>query len=49
MDNIVDVMGMIVGVALVTTIVAHPNTASVVKSFGSAFSSSVLAAQGVRS
>lgn len=48
MDKIVDVMGMIVGVALVTTIVAHPNTANVVKAFGSSFSSSILAAQGIR-
>jgi hypothetical protein len=47
-DKIVDVMGMIVGVALVTTLVAHPNTANVVKSFGSAFSSSILASQGIR-
>jgi hypothetical protein len=46
MDKIVDVMGALVGVALVTTLVAHPNTANVVKSFGSAFSSSILAAQG---
>ena len=46
MDKIVDVMGAIVGVALVTTLVAHKNTANVVKSFGSAFSSSILAAQG---
>lgn len=48
MDKIVDVMGMIVGVALVTTLVAHPNTAGVVKAFGSSFSSSILAAQGIR-
>lgn len=48
MDKIVDVMGMIVGVALVTTIVAHPQSANVIKSFGGAFSSSILAAQGVR-
>jgi hypothetical protein len=47
MDKIVDVMGMIVGVAMVTTLVAHPNTSSVVKSFGGAFSSSILAAQGI--
>jgi hypothetical protein len=46
MDRIVDVLGMIVGVAMVTTLVAHPNTANVVRSFGSAFSSSILAAQG---
>jgi hypothetical protein len=48
MDKIVDVMGMIVGVALVTTIVAHPQSANVVKNFGSAFSSSILAAQGIK-
>ncbi|HET7047873.1 MAG TPA: hypothetical protein VFI54_06335 [Solirubrobacteraceae bacterium] len=48
MDKIVDVMGMIVGVALVTTLVAHPNTANVVKAFGGSFTSSVLAAQGIR-
>lgn len=48
MDKIVDVMGMIVGVALITTLVAHPQTANVVKSFGNAFSSSILAAQGQR-
>jgi hypothetical protein len=48
MDKIVDVMGMIVGVAMVTTLVAHPATANVVKSFGSAFSSSVLASQGIQ-
>jgi hypothetical protein len=46
-DKIVDVMGMLVGVAMVTTLVAHPNTANVVKGFGNAFSSSILAAQGV--
>lgn len=47
MDKIVDVMGLIVGVALVTTIVAHPQSANVVKAFGSSFSSSILAAQGI--
>lgn len=44
MDKIVDVMGMIVGVAMVTTLVAHPYTANVVKAFGGAFSSSITAA-----
>lgn len=48
MDKIVDVMGLIVGVALVTTVVAHPQSANVIKSFGSAFSSSILASQGIR-
>lgn len=46
MDKIVDVMGAIVGVALVTTIVAHPQSSNVIKAFGSSFSSSILAAQG---
>jgi hypothetical protein len=46
MDKVVDILGALVGVAMVTTLVAHPNTANVVKSFGSAFSSSILAAQG---
>ena len=46
MDKIVDVLGMIVGVALVTTIVAHQNTSNVVKAFGGAFSQSITAAQG---
>lgn len=48
MDKIVDVMGMIVGVAMITTLVAHPQTSNVVKSFGSAFSSSILASQGIK-
>ena len=44
--KITDVMGMIVLVALVTTIVAHPHTAGVVNAFGNAFSGSLRAAQG---
>jgi hypothetical protein len=48
MDQVFDVMGMIVGVAMITTLVAHSNTANVVNSFGSAFSSSILAAQGIQ-
>lgn len=46
MDKIVDVMGMLVGVAMVTTLVAHKDTANTVNSFGNAFSSSILAAEG---
>jgi hypothetical protein len=46
MDKIVDVMGMLVGVAMVTTLVAHPQTANVVKAFGGAFSNSITAATG---
>jgi hypothetical protein len=48
MDKIFDIMGLIVGVALVTTVVAHPQSANVIKAFGSSFSSSILAAQGVK-
>jgi hypothetical protein len=48
MDKIIDVLGMIVGVAMVTTVVAHPQSANVVKAFGSSFSSSILAAQGIQ-
>jgi hypothetical protein len=46
MDKALDIAGMIVGVALVTTIVAHPQSSNVIKAFGSSFSSSLLAAQG---
>jgi hypothetical protein len=46
MSQIADVMSAIVLVALVTTIVAHPNTAAVVNSFGGAFSGSLKAAEG---
>ena len=42
-----DVIGAIVGVALVTTIVAHPNTAKVLTALGGAFSGSLRAAQGI--
>lgn len=46
MHEIVDIMGAIVTVALVTTIVSHPGTAKVVKSFGDSFSGSLRAAEG---
>lgn len=48
MHQVADVMGMIVTVALVTTIVAHPQSANVVNSFGNAFSGSLRAAQGLK-
>lgn len=41
-----NILGSIVFVALVTTIVAHPNTAGVITSFGKAFSDSLKAAEG---
>jgi hypothetical protein len=46
MDKIVDVALAIVGVALVTTIVAHRNSARVITSVGRAFSNSIRAATG---
>lgn len=46
MNNITDILGAIVMVALVTTVVAHPETAKVINAFGQAFSGSLTAAQG---
>lgn len=46
MDKIANIAGLIVVVALVTTVVGHPNSASVIKSIGSAFSGSITAATG---
>jgi len=46
MDRVANVLGAIVVVALVTTIVAHRNTARVVNALGKAFSGSIRAAMG---
>ena len=45
-STVANVLAGIVFVALVTTVVAHPGTAGVVKSFGDAFSNSLKAAEG---
>lgn len=45
-DKFFNVMGAIVTVALVTTIVARPNSASVIRAFGEAFSGGIKAAMG---
>ena len=45
-NTIINVMGAIVTVALVTTIVMHPDSANVIKAFGDAFSGSIKAAMG---
>lgn len=45
-DRIASIFGAIVTVALVTTVVAHRNTARVVNSLGRAFSGSIRAAMG---
>jgi hypothetical protein len=46
MHEIADIAGAIVVVALVTTLVSHPNTKGVFLAGGHAFSESLLAAQG---
>jgi hypothetical protein len=46
MDRIANIVGAIIVVALVTTIVAHKNTASVISASGNALSSSLRAAMG---
>lgn len=45
-NNAFDVAGAIVLVALVTTIVAHKNTAAQITAVGNAFSNSIKAALG---
>lgn len=45
-DRIFNVLAAIVGVALVTTIVAHPDTAKDITAGGSAFAGSLRAAEG---
>lgn len=45
-DKLASIGGAIVTVALVTTIVAHPGTAGVIKAIGDAFSSSLRSAMG---
>lgn len=46
--QIFDVLGALVVVALVTTVVSHPQSARVVTAFGGAFQNSLLASQGIR-
>jgi hypothetical protein len=45
-DKIFNVAGAIVTVALVTTIVSRPNSATVIRSMGDAFAGSIRAALG---
>lgn len=44
--TILDVMGAIVVVALVTTVVTSANSAAVIQAFGDAFSGSIKSAMG---
>lgn len=45
-SNIFDLAGAIVTVALVTTIVGHPQSAAVIRAVGDSFSGSIRAALG---
>lgn len=45
-DKGFSIMSALVGVALVTTIVARPNSANVIRAAGDAFSSALRSAQG---
>jgi hypothetical protein len=45
-NSFVDVLGAIITVALVTTIVAHPNTSQVITAAGNAFTGAIKASQG---
>ena len=47
-DKAFNVLSAIVGVALATTILTSKQTAGIIRAFGSAFSGSLLAAQGRR-
>ncbi len=44
--GILDLLGLIVGVAMVTTIVARPNSVAVVREGGAAFANAISAALG---
>ena len=46
LDKLFNLGALIVGVALVTTLVSHSGTSGVVKAFGDAFSGALRAAQG---
>lgn len=46
LDKVFNIGSAIVGVALVTTIVAHPQSAAVIRAVGDSFSAALRAAQG---
>lgn len=46
LDKVFNLLGALVLVALVTTLVAHKNTAKVVNAFGGAFNNSLKTAEG---
>lgn len=45
-DSFMNVLGLLVGAAIVTTLVVHPATATIVGAAGNAFSHSLVAAEG---
>jgi len=45
-DKIANILGAIVTVALVTTVVSRPASASIIRAIGDSFSGSLRAAQG---
>ena len=45
-DKLVNVLGLIVVVAIITAIVSRKNSAAIIRAFGHAFSSSITAALG---
>lgn len=45
-DKLFNLAGAIVGVAAITTIVAHPQSAQVIRSVGDSFSATLRAAMG---
>lgn len=47
-DKALSIGSAIVTVALVTTIVSHPQSAKIIRAFGDAFSGSIRAAMGSR-
>jgi hypothetical protein len=46
MDKLFNIAGLFIGVAMVTTIVAHPDTAKDITAGGDAFDNSLKAAEG---
>ena len=46
MGSAADIVGGILLIGLVTTIVAHPNTANIIQAFGTAFTGSLGTAEG---
>ena len=46
MDRAFDIAGLVVVAAIITTIVAHPESRKIINSFGVGFDNSLVAAEG---